>query len=448
MKKNISKKYYILATAISILFFSILTFTFYSTLNNEIYQSKIHQREETIGRFLHYKSKTESFFNINEHILKGYVAYLNTHPKITAEESDKYLSNLIKGEKHSIRNISTIKDTTIVSVFPNKGNEAAVGVDLSKIPVQGEKVLEVKNDLKEILQGPVELVQGGKGFIIRVPIVNDETGYWGQLSIVIDGDQFIEKALFAAEQNNLQIAIFNDSEFKENPFLGESAILKMNPVILDMEFNNTQWRAAITPKDGWRNSEGKFITKFVIMILLTFIASILLYNNIISRYKFKNKVIHDHLTGLYSRAFLDEFYQLAFEKAKRNSTKVLILLLDINKFKSINDTYGHKAGDEVLKLISARLLKICRKSEAVFRLGGDEFLIIIPDIEDISDVKIIKERIRKAVTIDYQHQNKKIKILSSIGSAVYPTDETDFDKLTHVADEDMYKQKTNSNNNS
>ncbi len=178
-----------------------------------------------------------------------------------------------------------------------------------------------------------------------------------------------------------------------------------------MEFSNSLWRAAIIPRNGWKNSAEKFIVKFAVSILLTLSGSLLLYNNIISRFKLKKQVIHDHLTGLYTGAFLDEFYQLAFEKGKRNNTKVLILLLDINKFKSINDTYGHKA--------------------------GDEFLIIIPDIGDISDVKIIKERIRKAVTLDYHYQNKKIKILSSIGSAVYPTDETDFDKLTHFADEDI-----------
>ena len=444
MKKNISKKYYTIAAAISILFFAVLSFTFYSNMKNEIYSSKVHEREETIGKFLHYRSQTESFFNVNEHILKGYIAYLKTHPQVTPEESDKYLSNLVQGDGHLIRNISTIKDTTIISVFPRKGNESAVGIDLLDIPLQGEKVLEVKYELKQILQGPVELVQGGKGFIIRIPVVNDEIGYWGQVSIVIDADRFIERALLAEKQAELHIALFNDSTFRENPFLGDRSILKKNPIMLDMEFSNTLWSAAIIPINGWERGDDKIVLKLVVLILLTLSASLLLYNNIISRFKFKNEVIHDHLTGLYSRAFLDEFYQMAFEKAKRNDTKVLILLLDINKFKNINDTYGHKAGDEVLKLISDKLLKVCRKSEAVFRLGGDEFLIIIPDIGDVSDVKIIKERIRKAVTLDYRHQNKKIKILSSVGSAVYPTDETDFDKLTHIADEDMYNQKTNS----
>ncbi|WP_319371751.1 diguanylate cyclase [uncultured Ilyobacter sp.] len=441
MKKNVSKKYYIIAAAVAIGFCSLLSITFYSAMKKEIYHSKIHEREETIEKFLHYRSETESFFNINEYILKGYVAYLKTRPEITAEESDKYLTNLLKDELHLIRNISTIKDTTIVSVFPKDGNEDAIGVDLAKTPGQGKKVLEVKKNLKQILQGPIELVQGGSGFIIRIPVVND-TGYWGQVSIVINADKFMQKALLSEKQNNLQIALFNDSTFKGRPFLGSRSILQRDPILLDIEFSNTLWGAAIIPKDGWTASNNKFIAKFVIFVLLTSLASLLLYNNIISKFKLKNQVIHDHLTGLYTRAFLDEFYQLTFEKAKRNGSKVLILLLDINEFKSINDNYGHKAGDEVLKLISEQLLKICRKSEAVFRLGGDEFLVIIPDIEDISDVKIIKERIRKAVTLDYIHQNEKIEILSSIGSAIYPTDETDFDKLTHVAAEDMYRQKT------
>lgn len=444
MKKNVSKKYYVIAAAVSILFCNILLTTFYSMMKTEISNNKTTEREDTTKKFLHYKSQTESFFNINECILKGYIAYLKSHPEITAEESDKYLNNLVKEEEHLIRNISTVRDTKIISTFPHEGNETIIGIDLSKLPVQGEKVLEVKNTLKQILQGPVELVQGGIGFIIRIPVVNKEKGYWGQVSIVIDADQFIKKARLYEKQNSIQIALFNDGAFKEKPFLGNSSILRNSPIMFTMEFSNTLWKAAVIPEGGWKTSNNKIIAKFIILILLTLVASLLLYNNIISKFKLKTQVIHDHLTGLYTRAFLDEFYQLAVEKAKRNNTKVLILLLDINKFKTINDTYGHKAGDEVLKLISAQLLKICRKSEAVFRLGGDEFLIIIPDIVNLSDIDIIKERIRKAVTIDYSHQNEKIKVLSSIGSAVYPIDETDFDKLTHVADKDMYRQKTDS----
>jgi diguanylate cyclase (GGDEF)-like protein len=442
VKRNISTKSYIIAFMISFLFCITLSYTFYSTFKNEIDQSKNTEREDVIERFLHYRSQTENLFNQNEYLLKGYIAYLETHPEASPEESEKYLSYLIKGEENLIRSITTIRDTTIITTYPLKGNEAALGVDLSKIPIQGEKVLEVKNNLKQTLQGPLELIQGGFGFILRTPIVNNETGYWGQVSIIIDVGNFIQKATSYEKENDLEITLFNNDTFKDKPFMGSNNTLRDNPVILDMELSNTVWKAAIIPRNGWGASKEKYEIKFIVMILLTLTASLLLYNHIITRFKLKSQVIHDHLTGLYTRAFLDEYYQLTFEKAKRNCTKVLILLLDINDFKNINDTYGHKAGDEVLRLIANQLLKICRKSEAVFRLGGDEFLIIIPDIEDLSDVKVIKERIKKAVTVDYLHQNKEIKILSSIGSAVYPVEGSDFDGLTHVADEDMYRQKS------
>ncbi len=446
MEKNIEKKYYLIAATISTVFCMTFLTTFYLTVTNEINQNKHKEKLDTIEKFIHFKSQTENLFNLNENILKGYIAYIKTHPEITYEESNKYLSKLIVENGHLIRNISTLKDTTVVSVYPSKGNEAAIGVDISKILGQSEKVLEVKNTFSEILQGKIELIQGGLGFILRIPVVIDGGDYWGQVSIVIDADKFIEKALSYGEQNNLDIAIFNKNSFPERPFLGDKNILKNKPIILDMELNNSIWKAAVIPKNGWKKTNPEFFTKISFIVFLILAASTMLYNNIITRFKLKNQVIYDHMTGLYNRTFLEGFQQLVFEKSKRNNTMVGVLLLDINDFKFINDNYGHKTGDEILKLISSQLTKGCRKSEAVFRLGGDEFMVIIPDIINAEDIDAIKDRISKAVDITYSHLNDEISIKTSIGSALYPLNGTNFDEVSHAADEDMYEQKILSKN--
>jgi diguanylate cyclase (GGDEF)-like protein len=440
VKIHISKQQYIKAAMVPLLFFVVLSTIFYSTLKNEITQSKNKEKGETIERFLHYRSQTENLFNLNVNLLRGYVSYINSHPEATDEQFNIYLSNLIIDKNNLIKNISTVKGTKVIAAYPIEGNEKIIGVDLAKIPGQSENVLKVKNEGKQILQGPIKLVQGGQGFILRTPVIND-LGYWGQVSIVIDADKFIERAISYSKQNNLEISIFNNEDFKTKPFLGDINILKKDPIMLNMELENNIWKVAIIPKDGWGNSNIVLLIKFLFSVILIFIFSLIIYSNTISQLKLKSQIIHDHLTGLYTRAFLDEFYQMVFERAIRNSTKVGVLLLDINDFKEINDTYGHKVGDEILKLISDKLLKVCRKSEAAFRIGGDEFLIIVSDIRDISEIELIKKRILKAVNTEYLNDNNKINISTSVGSASYPLDGSDFDNIAHAADEDMYRQK-------
>lgn len=440
MKKYVSKKQYSIAAILSFIFAAILLTTFYSTLKTEIRQSKNQERTRTLEKFLHYRSQSENLFNLNSNILKGYVAYIKTHPDAKHEELNNYLSKLIGEKEHLIKNISTLKNTTIVTVYPLQGNESVIGADISKVPGQSEKVLAVKESSEKILQGPLKLLQGGLGFILRIPVIIDDS-YWGQVSLIIDADKFIDKALTFGKESELEIALFNDEKFQIVPFIGDRNILRKDPIILNMELENAIWKAAIIPEKGWSDSNNILFTKFMILSLLTLITSMLIYNNIISGFKLKNQVMHDQLTGLYTRFFLDEFYPLVFEKSVRNGTKVGILLLDINNFKVINDTYGHKVGDEVLRAISDQLLKVCRKSEAVFRLGGDEFLIIISDITDISNIESIKERITKATSLEHFYKKHKISLSSSLGSAIYPLDGSTFDEVVHVADKDMYMQK-------
>ena len=146
----------------------------------------------------------------------------------------------------------------------------------------------------------------------------------------------------------------------------------------------------------------------------------------------------DSLTQVHNRSYLEFFIKGLFQHAKTNGTHIGIVEMDIDHFKSINDTYGHLAGDAALKLVASSLLSHCRKSETVFRMGGDEFLIIFKDLADKNSFGLILERIKSGLPTILHYHDFEIPISISTGHAVYPEDGDHFDALFKHADKMMY----------
>lgn len=151
---------------------------------------------------------------------------------------------------------------------------------------------------------------------------------------------------------------------------------------------------------------------------------------------------HDFLSGLFNRNFLNRYQTIVLEAAKQNKCKLGIMLLDLDHFKRINDTYGHSVGDMVI-VETARILKAStKKNETAFRLGGDEFLMILPEIENAESLLRAKEMLFNRFEQDFHISGYPIKMLPSIGYAIFPEDGEDFDMLLHTADKLMYQEKS------
>jgi len=152
---------------------------------------------------------------------------------------------------------------------------------------------------------------------------------------------------------------------------------------------------------------------------------------------------HDSLTGLANRLLLAAHFHFAVERAKRSGKSFALLMIDLNDFKSINDTYGHVAGDAVLVAVAKRLVGAVRASDTVARLGGDEFVLITEAIENPQELAHISEKLfdtlSDTITLD---TGALVNIGASIGVALYPDDGADMNDLLHVADLAMYKFKS------
>jgi diguanylate cyclase (GGDEF)-like protein len=150
---------------------------------------------------------------------------------------------------------------------------------------------------------------------------------------------------------------------------------------------------------------------------------------------------HDSLTGLPNRNLLIDRLRHAISQAERKTTKLAILFMDLNDFKKINDSYGHEVGDKLLKSVSERLLACIRDGDTLARRSGDEFILILENIENESNIKLIIEKIHAALERSFNINNIDLKVSISIGLALYPDDGTDYKSLLNIADQNMYKNK-------
>ena len=152
------------------------------------------------------------------------------------------------------------------------------------------------------------------------------------------------------------------------------------------------------------------------------------------------KALHDPLTNLPNRTLMEDRLQQAITASDRENKSSAVLLIDLNKFKPINDSMGHYAGDLILQETSNRLVSVLRSTGTVSRIGGDEFAIVIPDVNEF-DIKLIVKRILDAFKMPYTIESKVILIEMSIGVSVYPKDGKTAEILLRNADSAMYLAK-------
>ena len=165
-----------------------------------------------------------------------------------------------------------------------------------------------------------------------------------------------------------------------------------------------------------------------------------------SEEKVRHLAYHDHLTGLPNRLLLSQQLNHAILLSSRMGKMLAIMFLDLNDFKIVNDTMGHDKGDQLLIEVSKRLVNTLRKCDTVARIGGDEFIILIEDVEDVNNMNMVSEKILKSFNEPYILNNQDYFITTSIGIAIYPTDGDNAEEIIKNADIAMYKAKAKGKN--
>ncbi len=155
----------------------------------------------------------------------------------------------------------------------------------------------------------------------------------------------------------------------------------------------------------------------------------------------------DTVTGLPNRALFVDRLNQALNDAAWHGQQLGLVMLDLDRFKDINDSLGHAAGDDLLKQAAQRLQQVMRGYDTVARLGGDEFAVLLPDVRHATDMGSIAQKVLGAFGLPFQVANQEVFVTASVGGAFYPADAQDADQLLQYADAALYHAKSQGRNN-
>ncbi|MGC1620661.1 MAG: GGDEF domain-containing protein [Candidatus Acidiferrum sp.] len=156
--------------------------------------------------------------------------------------------------------------------------------------------------------------------------------------------------------------------------------------------------------------------------------------------KLQLNAVTDPLTGLYNRRLFGESFEKELNRARRYGSPLGLVMLDLHRFKEVNDKHGHPRGDEVLREVAATLKKALRTSDSAFRIGGDEFALLLPQT-DAAQALALSRRIGTVFTESIAHLQMGVSVSMDHGVATFPQDGDQADQLIHVADERLYRLK-------
>jgi diguanylate cyclase len=154
---------------------------------------------------------------------------------------------------------------------------------------------------------------------------------------------------------------------------------------------------------------------------------------------------HDELTGLANRSLLLDRFNQAVAQGARKHRQVVLLFIDLDEFKGVNDRLGHAAGDALLQQVAGRLAACVRASDTACRYGGDEFVVLLPEVDGPDSAAMVADRIRAHLVAPYVVDGGTISVTASTGMAVYPIDGKDCGDLIRHSDIGMYRTKARRN---
>ena len=374
--------------------------------------------------------------NIN--LARGLRAFVVANPDLgDPERFDTLLEEFyVQGE--DIRNIGVAPGNRISHVYPLEGNEGALGLRYEDVPEQYATVELAIRTRESVLAGPIDLVQGGRGLIDRTPVFLDDGTYWGIVSLVLDVDGLVEAVAADVEDFDLDWAVRTvASESAPATLVGGDAGLFDEPdAVLTMAVSNGTWELAV--RSATPEGDNLLLLAFqVFAVALAAVVSRLVFERSRDRWRTRMLSLHDDLTGLANRRLLEQRAGRACAVARREGHPVSLAYVDLDDFKPINDSYGHQAGDEVLRVIAARMSERIRSTDTIARVGGDEFVALLP-ATGVDGARSLAEELASVIELPVPFEGHELSVGASFGVATYPDDGATFDALLAHADTEMY----------
>ncbi len=371
----------------------------------------------------------------------GLAGYLTvSHDRLNADEIRAIQAELHRGSRN-VRNFAIAEGTVIRWVYPLAVNEKAIGFDYSRSESQWPGVKRAIDDRRGTLLGPVRLVQGGTGLIYRYPVFVKEK-YWGMLSTVIDVDGFLRSAFEAVANERYEFAVaVHEGNGSPKVFWGNPALFQSpETTLLEADVPNGKWVYAVRQKEA-RLGQLLDLSLRLLGWIIALLLGLTMYLLLKSRVELAQLALFDTLTNLPNRRLLeDRLHQAVSRHARRPASRCGLLFIDLDKFKVINDTHGHKAGDVVLQTVAQRIREEVRAGDTVARWGGDELVVVVEET-DTAKIEQLVARLRELITATIDFDGTALHVGVSVGIAIFPDDASSSTKLLKIADQRMYDDK-------
>jgi len=354
-----------------------------------------------------------------------------------------------------IQNILLAPDGIVTKVFPYAENVKLLGWNYFDGRA-GNKEAMAARDLGElVLGGPIDIVQGGAAIFGRLPIFIDTPDephkFWGLASVTLKFPQVL---------NYAELDVFDTYGYayelwRINPDTNEKQVMVSNHDRITpssrfaekpVHIFNAEWYLRVSMNNTWYNHPDN-IALVIAGFFISLIVLLVMQNN----HDLKNMqvifelmAITDPLTGIFNRRHFLEIVRINVEKARRHNEDCYLIMFDIDKFKDVNDTYGHQIGDKVLIDVTARIKSDIRPYDLFARYGGEEFIIFTSGINR-NEVCEMTERLRLSMCgSNYEYDNISIKTSASFGIA--RLDDYNMDKAIQQSDEALYEAKRKGRN--
>lgn len=356
------------------------------------------------------------------------------------------------------RNIQLAPDGVTQYVYPLAGNEKIIGHDILNDESRNSEALKAISTRSLTLAGPFKLIQGGVGVVGRNPIFLDVYGrsdFWGFATALILLDDLLDQAGFC----NLLCETYNyelgkptiESESQMHVFASGGDPLSSNALSHEIVVPNGTWILRLEPK--YTGSTANQIALYFLCLILATLLSYCSFIILKEPEKLRKLVKHqtqemqelaykDPLTGLPNRRMFCETLRSYFSLAKNNSSALILILIDLDQFKYVNDTLGHDIGDELLCNVGRKLLHCLPKSAHLARLGGDEFTVTLHSSEDTALAEYYAENIISALRIPLSIKGNVVHASACIGIATLDHSTDSASELLKHADLALYEAKS------
>ncbi|MFV1923035.1 MAG: diguanylate cyclase domain-containing protein [Methylotenera sp.] len=411
-------KSYASIAAITLISFVLLSIILQRFIQAEVKKIEAVNAVKLADHANNLKSQLNSELNALIYLSRGISSFLSAyHHELDTQKVELMLATLYKDAKH-IRNFGIATGYKIRFIYPVEGNEKALNLDYRQLPEQWPLVKKAIESHEGVMAGPINLVQGGSALIYRYPVyIHNE--YWGILSTVIDKESLL-KEIFNQNWNDgfsVAVRVKSDKGSNANLIYGDPTLFSNSKA--HITFSNVpnaiwEWAVIETKKN---NSSLVNLAKFMAWSISILIASVL-FSILKDRKNLEVEAHIDSLTGLPNRQILNIRLDHALKHAYLNKKLIAIMFIDLDFFKNINDRFGHDIGDEVLKTFSRIVGNIIRSDDVMCRIGGDEFVILLSELNLANDASMIADSIFSAFAKPVVISNYNLNIDLSIGIAI------------------------------